>query len=180
MVAGTHPTNDISIKFKILPKFAMLWFKMSSNNQNEISHTSRQCNCRDMCKILLWSVEYILNYGTPNFDRISISIEIPLVGRDPRPWLDGHKIILYPQWCFYNGKMVSLYWITPLMIISNFNGYIIDYFDRSNPHCKIEKTKHHYIYICPCIRYTFTYTYPCQYYYGLWGKYVGTIYASIL
>ena len=89
MVPGTHPTNDISIKFEIWPKFAMLWFKMSSNNQNEISHTSRQCNCRDMCKISLWSVEYILNYGTPNFDRILNSIETPLVGQDVNTQIKG-------------------------------------------------------------------------------------------
>ena len=36
------------------------------------------CNCRDMCKILLWSVEHVLKYSTPNFDQISNLIEIPL------------------------------------------------------------------------------------------------------
>ena len=47
----------------------------------EILHPSRQCNCHDMCKISLWSVEYVLNYSTPNSYRISNSIEIPLVGQ---------------------------------------------------------------------------------------------------
>ena len=35
---GAHPINDASIEFKIQPK-----------------------NCRDVCKILSWSVEHILN-----------------------------------------------------------------------------------------------------------------------
>ena len=57
---GAHPTNVILIEFKIRPKFAMLWFKIYSDH-NEIFHMSRQLHCRDMCKILLWSVEHILN-----------------------------------------------------------------------------------------------------------------------
>ena len=36
-----------------------------------------------MCKISLWSVEYISNQSTVNFGRISNSIEILLVGRVP-------------------------------------------------------------------------------------------------
>ena len=40
-----------------------------------------QYNCRDVCKISLWSVEYILYQSTPNFGRISNSIEILLMGR---------------------------------------------------------------------------------------------------
>ena len=43
---------------------------------------SWEYNCRDLCKISLWSVEHILNYATPNFDPISNSIEIS-VGRGP-------------------------------------------------------------------------------------------------
>ena len=80
---GPCPTNDISIKFKIIPKFEVLWFKPYSTDHNENLHTSRQCNCRDMCKILLWSVEQILNYSPPNFDQISNSIQIALVGWGP-------------------------------------------------------------------------------------------------
>ena len=56
-----RPTNCISIEFEIRPKFAVLWFKMYSTDHNEILHTSRQCNCPDMYKISLWSVEHILN-----------------------------------------------------------------------------------------------------------------------
>ena len=58
---GACPTNDISIEFEIRPKFGVLWFKMYSIDHNEIVHTSRQCNCRDVCKISLWLVKYMLN-----------------------------------------------------------------------------------------------------------------------
>ena len=78
-----RPTNDISIEFEIRPNFVVLWFKMHSTDDNEILHTSRQYNCRDVCKILLWSVMYILKKSAPNFDLISNSIEISLVGWPP-------------------------------------------------------------------------------------------------
>ena len=78
---GPRPNNDISMKFKIRPKFEVLWFKMYSTDHNEMLHTSRQCNRSDVCKISLYSVENILNYSTPNFYQISNLIEIPLVGR---------------------------------------------------------------------------------------------------
>ena len=57
---GARPTNDISIEFESQPKFVVLWFKMYSTNHNEILYMSRQSNCRDVCKISLWSVEHIL------------------------------------------------------------------------------------------------------------------------
>ena len=72
---GPRPTN-ISIELKIRTKYAVLWFKMYVTDHNEIFH-----NCRDVCKILLRSVEQIFNYSTPNFDPFSNSIEIPLVVR---------------------------------------------------------------------------------------------------
>ena len=89
---GARPTNDISIEFEIRPKFAGLWFKIYSTDHNEILHTSQQLRCRDVCKISLWSVTYILNWSTPNFDWISNSIEISLVGRAP-----GHLVSQYPH-----------------------------------------------------------------------------------
>ena len=53
-------------------------------SQRNFAHvTSRQCNCRDVCKISLWSVKYILNQSTANFGQISNSIEISLVGQAP-------------------------------------------------------------------------------------------------
>ena len=58
---GAGPSNDISIEFEIRPKFAVLWFRGHSTDHNEILHTSRQCHCRDVCKISLWSVEHILD-----------------------------------------------------------------------------------------------------------------------
>ena len=58
---GACPTNDISMECEIQPKFAVLWFKMYSTDHKEILHTSQQFNSRDMCKILLWSADHILN-----------------------------------------------------------------------------------------------------------------------
>ena len=43
-------------------------------DRNEILHTSRQWNCRDVWKISLWSVEYVLIESTAN---------LSLVGRAP-------------------------------------------------------------------------------------------------
>ena len=63
MKPGAHPTNDISIKFEILPKLGVLKCKIHVylTHHNEILHMSWQCNCRDRCRILLWLVEYISN-----------------------------------------------------------------------------------------------------------------------
>ena len=58
---GARPINDISIEFKIKPKFAVLWFDIYSKDHNEILRTSRQFHCRDMRKMSLWSVKHILN-----------------------------------------------------------------------------------------------------------------------
>ena len=100
---GTHPTNDISIEFEIRLKLAVLWFKINYTNHNGILHTSRQYNCRDVCKISLCSVGNVLNWGTGNFDRISNSIEIPLTGRAsglPTDCLPGYSDYWVKQ---YNG-----------------------------------------------------------------------------
>ena len=43
----------------------------------------KKCNCCDVYKISLWSVQHILNQGPPNFGRISNSIAIPLMERAP-------------------------------------------------------------------------------------------------
>ena len=53
--------NDISIKFEIRPKFAVLCFEMYLTNHNKILHMPRQWHCCEVCKISLWSVKYILN-----------------------------------------------------------------------------------------------------------------------
>ena len=78
---GTCPTNGTSIEFEIWPKVGVLGFKTYSADHNKILYMSRHYNCRDVCKISLWLVENILNYSTPNFDRISNSIEIPFLRR---------------------------------------------------------------------------------------------------
>ena len=58
---GARPTEDISIEFEIRAKFAALCFQMYSTDHYKIVHTSRQCDCRDVCKIPSWSVKHILN-----------------------------------------------------------------------------------------------------------------------
>ena len=64
-------TNDISIEFEIQWNFSMSWCKIySTNYNNNFSH-------------VLQSVGHNLNQSTPNFDRISNLIVIPLVGRTP-------------------------------------------------------------------------------------------------
>ena len=50
-------------------------------DHNESLHMSRQLHCRDMCKISLWLVEYILKQSTANSGWISNLIEISLVGQ---------------------------------------------------------------------------------------------------
>ena len=67
---GHHPTSDNSIKCEIRPKFEVILFKIYSTNNNEILHMSQQWHYCDICKILLWSVDQVLNYSNPNFDRI--------------------------------------------------------------------------------------------------------------
>ena len=83
LLSGARPTKGNSIEFEIRSNFAVLEFEICSTDRNEILHTSRQCNCRDVCKISLWSAEYVLNKSIANFGQISNSIEISLVGRAP-------------------------------------------------------------------------------------------------
>ena len=72
---------------------------MYSTYHNEILHTSWQLHCRDVCKISLWSVAYILQWSTPNFGRISNLIEISLLGRAP----DQRKDECYASLAFVRG-----------------------------------------------------------------------------
>ena len=58
---GARPTKHISIEFEIRWKFKTLWCKIFAADHNHILHMSRQCHCRDVCKISLWSLEYIRN-----------------------------------------------------------------------------------------------------------------------
>ena len=56
--SSARPIKDISIEFEVRPKLAMLRFKIYVTDHNEIL---RQCNCRNVCQISLWSVEHIFN-----------------------------------------------------------------------------------------------------------------------
>ena len=82
-VPRARHTDGISVEFYVRSKFGVRWFKICLADHNEILHTSRQCNCRDVCKISLWSIEYISNQSTTNVGRTSNSIKISLAGRAP-------------------------------------------------------------------------------------------------
>ena len=69
--------------FRSNSRFQVLLFKMHSTDHNEILHTSLQCYCRDVCKILLWSAEYVMNKSITKFHWISNLIEISSVGWAP-------------------------------------------------------------------------------------------------
>ena len=105
--AGARPTNGISIEFEIRSKFGVLLFKICSSDHNEILHTSRQCNCRDVCKISLWSVESIFYQSMANFGRILNSIEILLVGRAPGRCFTTHGELI--KWVFMGLKICWLF-----------------------------------------------------------------------
>ena len=53
VLPGTCPTKGNLIKFEISSNFGVLYFTSCSTDRNKILHTSRQCNCRDVCKISL-------------------------------------------------------------------------------------------------------------------------------
>ena len=82
--AGACPTYGISILFGIWSNIAVLWFKIWSTNHNKILRTSRQCYCREVCKISLWSVEYVMNKSIRRLHWISNSLS---VARAPDHWL---------------------------------------------------------------------------------------------
>ena len=63
--------------------FCKIWW----TDRNEILHTSRQCNCRDVCKISLWCMEYILNQSNANCGRI----------RSKYRYWDGCPVSIKPQ-----------------------------------------------------------------------------------
>ena len=68
---GPCPILDISIEFEIRPKKELFWFKTCVIT-TKFCTWSRQCNCRNVCKISLRSVKHILNYSRDsksNFDR---------------------------------------------------------------------------------------------------------------
>ena len=68
---------------------------MCSADHNEILHTPRQCYCRDMFKILLWSAEYVMKESIRNFHWISNSIEMSLMGRVPDTCAVSHLYLIW-------------------------------------------------------------------------------------
>ena len=83
---GARPTNEISIEIEIQWNLVMFWFITYSANHNSILHTSR--HCRDVRKILLWSVEQILTR------ELRIFIEFRIRSKY-RKW-DGRLVITMP------------------------------------------------------------------------------------
>ena len=80
---GNHPTKGISIEFKIRSKFTVLWFEIYKTNRKQILHTSQQCDCRDLCKMLMWFAKYVMNKSITKFHWILNSIVILFVGQPP-------------------------------------------------------------------------------------------------
>ena len=103
--SGARPANRVLIKFKMRAKFDVLRFKVHSADHNKILHMSRQCNCRDMRKNSLQSIEHILNYLTPNSDWISNLIEILLIGQGPVQ--DHCDIFAYIEFSFVTAASVQ-------------------------------------------------------------------------
>ena len=102
-----RPAYDISIKFEIQAKFVVLWFKMGSTDHNEILHTSRQYYYRDVCKISLWSAEYVMNKNIAKFDWISNLFEILLVGWGARCVTDHRS----EGWSITKVFCITIIWI---------------------------------------------------------------------
>ena len=97
---------------QIWSKFGVLWFKICSINQNEILLTSHQCCCCDMCKILLWSAEYVMNRTITKFHWILNLIEISLVGR-------AHSMCKLVTWC----DQQQIFWTRRWLWTHNYLGY---------------------------------------------------------
>ena len=89
---GTRPTDDISFKFDQnlqcsgLKCAQPITTKSCTRHDSIIVLTFARCRCEDsgdLCKISLWSADYIMNKNILKSHWISNSIEIPLVGRAP-------------------------------------------------------------------------------------------------
>ena len=69
IITGAFTTNDISTEFEIQPKFAVLWLKIYSTDNNEILYTSKKCS---VCKI---SFDWLSIFHTRAFQMLN-SIKI--------------------------------------------------------------------------------------------------------
>ena len=79
---GPRPTSDIRPNSKFdqhLDCFGFLYVQPITTNL----HSPRYLHCRDVCKIILRSTEYIMNRSITKMSLNSSSIEISLVGQAP-------------------------------------------------------------------------------------------------
>ena len=67
--SGACPTNDTRTKPETRAKSDALRLNTYPTDHNEISHTPRQCNGRDVWKTAPRSAEHTPNQSTPNPDR---------------------------------------------------------------------------------------------------------------
>ena len=67
---------------------------MCATNHSEILHMPRQLHCYDVCKILLWSAEYVINKSITKFHYSSNLIKILLVG-----WAHDQDMYFYNHIC---------------------------------------------------------------------------------
>ena len=116
LAPGTRPTNGIFDWIRSSIKF---WFKTCSTNHKEILHTSRQLHCCDMCKILLWLAEHVMNKSITKFHWISNFIELSLVGRAPRDQNYHWKLMNSQFFPFIIVFISSDHHETPLTLLNN-------------------------------------------------------------
>ena len=81
--SGACPTNDTRTKSETRTKSDALRLNTYPTDHNEISHTPRRCNGRDVCKTAPRSAEHTPNQSTPNPDRNPNPIQIPSLGQAP-------------------------------------------------------------------------------------------------
>ena len=106
---GAPPAYDISIEFEIRANVAVLWLKKTALSITTKYKTRYDSYTAVMCEKFRFDRSNILKHSTSNFDRISNSIEIPLVGQVP--WwsvlLDLYDTITHTlKGCFSSLKAV--------------------------------------------------------------------------
>ena len=70
---GVRPTHNISIEFKIQPKFAVLWLKMYSTNHNEILYTAQHVQNFVVIGWTYFEFEHSIFWSNLEFVRNTIS-----------------------------------------------------------------------------------------------------------
>ena len=108
-----------SIEFEVRSNFVVFWFKTCSTNHKEILHTSRQLHCCDVCKILLWLAEHVMNKSITKFHWISNFIQLSLVGRATRDQNYHWKLMNSQIFPFIIVFISSDHHETPLTLLNN-------------------------------------------------------------